>query len=213
MDLLTDLTATQNQLREQIISRPLPKNINLLAGCDCAIYNDQILSVFIVFSWPDLSIIETVYDFSPATLPYIPGFLSFREIPSLLKSYAKLKNKPDVIMVDGNGILHPRRLGIATHLGIVLNTPTVGVAKKKLCGTFVPPLTVGTCAPVIHHNQTIGWAYLSKPKVNPVFISPGHMCDLESALNLVKQTLKKHKLPEPTRLADRQTKIYKEELI
>ena len=208
--LLPKLTAEQNQLRSQLKLQPLPQPPQFIAGCDSAFIGDHILSVFVVFSFPELEEIEVQHHLSPVTLPYIPGFLAFREIPNLLHAFAKLKQQPDVIMVDGHGIMHPRRMGIATHLGIKLNLPTIGVAKKKLVGKFTEPgLVKGSESPVVHQNEVVGLALRSKENVKPIFVSPGHLCDLETAINIANQTLRHHKLPEPTRIADLYSKKFK----
>lgn len=211
-ELISRLTTEQLLLQQQIRACPLPSSITTIAGCDCALTESSIFSVFVVFAYPSLKELEIVTDTSPLTLPYVPGFLAFREIPGLLQAFSKLNHRPNIIMVDGQGILHPRRMGIATHLGIKLNIPTIGVAKKKLCGTFDPPEKVGEASPVIHHNETVGYAYLSKPRTNPIFISPGHMCDLPSALACTKSVFRSHKLPEPTRIADAYSKKLKNQL-
>jgi deoxyribonuclease V len=208
--LITELTEKQRKLRSQIKLQSQDAPITTIAGCDSAFLGDQILSVFVVLSFPDLQELEVKHHLAPVMLPYIPGFLAFREAPNLVSTFNLLKIKPDIIMVDGHGIMHPRRLGIATHLGILLNTPTFGVAKKKLVGTFFPPeKNKGSTSPVTDKGETLGVALTSKDKVKPIFISPGHLCDLDTALDLTLKTLKRHKLPEPTRLADKYSKELK----
>lgn len=201
-ELINKLKNEQIQLQRQTTICPLPTNISFIAGCDCALTGDAIFSVFVVFHYPSLRVIEVSTDHSPLTLPYIPGFLAFREIPGLMKAFSKLNQKPDLIMVDGQGILHPRRMGIATHLGIKLDLPTIGVAKKKLCGNVILPTEVGSSTPVVDKGETIGYAYLPKANTNPVYISPGHKSDLSSSIAFTKSVYRSHKLPEPTRLAD-----------
>jgi deoxyribonuclease V len=208
--LLPKLTAEQNQLRDQLKLQPLPHPPQLIAGCDSAFIGEQILSVFVVFSFPELLELEMQYHVSSVAVPYVPGYLAFREVPNLLKTFAKLKHTPDLIRVDGHGIMHPRRMGIAAHLGVKLGLPTIGIAKKKLVGKYQEPgLTKGSESPVIHHEEVVGLALRSKENVKPIFVSPGHLCDLETAINLTLQTLRQHKLPEPTRIADRYSKELK----
>lgn len=212
-ELLNSLREEQHILQTKVHIIPLKQKIDTLAGCDSSFLDqDTILSVFVVFTYPDLKEIEVAHWVSPVPLPYIPGFLGFREIPNLLNAYKKLKNKPDLIMVDGHGIMHPRGLGIASHLGIMLNIPTIGVAKKKLFGVYEEPDVVkGSYSPVYipKQNVHIGFALQSKDKVKPIFVSPGHLCNFEDALSMTLTTLKKHKLPEPTRVADMYTKNLK----
>jgi deoxyribonuclease V len=208
--LLKKLTQEQKALREKIILKPLEKPIQFIAGCDSAFKGDMITSIFVIFTFPELIELEVVSSTSQVTLPYIPGFLAFREIPNLLLAYKKLKQKPDLIMVDGQGIMHPRRMGIGAHLGIVLNLPTIGIAKSKLVGEFHEPgLKKGDYTEVFHKQEMIGYCLRSKDNIKPLFISPGHLCDMKDTLHITLNTLKKHKLPEPTRIADKYSKELK----
>jgi len=208
--VLASLTKQQNELRKQIILTPLPKKIDYIAGCDSSIMEDKILSVFVLLTYPELTEIEVVSHISTLTLPYIPGFLSFREIPNLLEAFKKLHKIPSLIMVDGQGIMHPRRMGIATQLGITLNIPTIGVAKSRLTGIFTPPDHIkGSYTYVSDKNEVLGVALCNKDKTNPLFISPGHKCSVADALTMTINTTKAHKLPEPTRIADKYSKELK----
>lgn len=208
--IVQDLRKQQEELRKKIRLQPLSQPLHYIAGCDSALIEDDIFSVFVIFSFPDLREIEVQFHRSPLTLPYISGFLAFREIPNLVKTYEKMRHKPDLIMVDGQGIMHPKRMGIATQLGITLSVPTIGVAKKKLFGTYiVPEETKGAFSYVYDKEEKLGIALRSKDKVNPIFISPGHLCDLETAHTIVTTTLTKYKLPEPTRIADKYSKELK----
>jgi deoxyribonuclease V len=216
-ELMRELTAKQEELSLKLkLETPKNLDIKIRAGCDSSIINDEyIFSMFVNFSYPDLEIIEFAYDYEKISLPYIPGFLAFREIPALLKAYKKLKLKPDLIMVDGNGIIHKRKMGIASHLGILLNKPTIGVAKKLLYGKYLPASpTKGSTSPVADpNNQTIGYALRTKDRVNEVFVSPGHLIDLDTALTITMNCVREHKLPEPTRIADLYSKQYKHEVV
>lgn len=140
----------------------------------------------------------------PTAMPYVPGLLSFRELPALLQALAKLSRMPDLAMVDGQGIAHPRRLGIAAHLGVTTDLPTIGVAKKLLAGRFSDPGPMpGERSPILHRGQTLGVALRSKARCNPLIVSPGHRVSLETAVALTGRFLAGYRLPEPTRLADR----------
>lgn len=213
-EVMQDLMQKQSDLAAQVKITPFDTaSVNLIAGCDCALTEDQIFSVFVVFSYPKLEIMEVETSYDRILIPYIPGFLAFREVPNLVTTYEKLKNKPDIIMVDGHGIAHPRRLGVASHLGVVLNKPTIGVAKSRLVGDFeMPGNDVGDTTPLIHNGQEIAVIYRSKLNVKPIFISPGHLCDQQSAVDLVASTLRGHRLPEPTFTADKLSKSLKEDL-
>ncbi len=147
-------------------------------------------------------IIERVGLEAPARFPYVPGLLSFREAPALLEAFGRLKDRPDVVLCDGQGIAHPRRLGIASHLGLCLDLPTVGCAKSLLCGTFVEPGEKRRDrSPLIDKNEVIGTVLRTRDRVKPLFVSPGHRCDLASAVELVLATTRKYRLPIPSRMA------------
>ncbi len=203
----------QDNLREQIVFCRPPQPIRVIAGCDSSLIGDDIFSLFVLFRYPDLTEIEVSMSRSPLQLPYIPGLLSFREIPNLLKAWEKINTKPDIIMVDGHGIMHPRKMGIATHLGMMVSTPTIGVAKKRLYGTYdAPAMSQGAFSPVMAKSEKLGIALRSKEGKNVIFVSPGHLCDFETAETLVRDTLRGYKLPEPTRIADLYSKRYKSQI-
>ena len=140
--------------------------------------------------------------------PYIPGLLSFREIPAIIKVMEKLTHLPDLLMVDGHGIAHPRRMGIAAHLGVITNMPSIGVAKKRLTGQFEQPQSAKFSESKLYYkDELIGVVLQSRERTKPIFISPGNMIDIRSSLEIVKSCIIKHKLPEPTRLADKLSKF------
>ncbi|RDC62889.1 endonuclease V [Adhaeribacter pallidiroseus] len=209
-ELVKSLTARQNELQKQVILQKPDFDLRFIAGCDSSFIGENILSVFILLSYPDLQLLEKVWHYGEVELPYIPGFLAFREAPNLLQAYKKLTQKPDLIMVDGHGISHPRRMGIASHLGVHLQKPTMGLAKEILVGKFeMPGPEQGALSPVLHRNEHIANAIRTKEKVKPVFASAGHLLDLETATQIALATTRKHKLPEPTRLADYYAAVFK----
>ncbi|MBC3539232.1 deoxyribonuclease V [Rufibacter sediminis] len=211
--LVKTLTEQQENLRRQVLLQKPDFELKLLAGCDSSFIGENILSVFVVLTYPELELVESVWHYGPVELPYIPGFLAFREAPNLVQAYAKLEHTPDLIMVDGHGIAHPRRLGIASQLGVLLNKPTMGVAKKVLTGKFEEPAPAkGSLTPLTHRGEHIGNVIRTKDKVKPVFVSPGHLMDLDTATRIALETSLKHKLPEPTRLADHYAEVYKAEV-
>lgn len=212
-ELIKQLTQEQQEMSRQVRLEKPDFKIKTIAGCDSSLVGENILSVFILFSWPEMEVLEKVWNYEPIELPYLPGFLAFREAPNLIKAYEKLQTKPDLIMVDGHGISHPRRLGIASHLGVKLNKPTIGVAKKILVGKYeTPELRKGSFSPVMHRNEHIANALCTKDNVKPVFVSAGHLVDLEFATEMAIKTAIKHKLPEPTRLADHYAEVFKSEV-
>lgn len=162
-------------------------------------------AAIVVLSWPNLSLLEYKIAKLPTSLPYIPGYLSFREYPALVAAWQQIKQKPQLLFVDGQGIAHPRKLGIASHLGLLLDVPTIGVAKKKLYGQYQPLGDLAlTTQPLLDKagKEQIGTVLRSKTNCKPLFISPGHRVGQQSALDWVKVCLKGYRLPEPTRFAD-----------
>lgn len=151
-----------------------------------------------------LRLLDSVVERTPTTMPYVPGLLSFRELPALLQALDRLRQVPDLVVVDGQGIAHPRRLGIAAHFGVVTGLPTIGVAKKVLCGRFAPPgPEVGARTPLTHQGEQIAWMLRSKLRCNPLIVSPGHRVSMDGAVERIVGLLRGYRLPEPTRLADR----------
>lgn len=152
----------------------------------------------------DLTVIDARVARVATCMPYIPGLLSFRELPALLQALALLSQVPDLVFVDGHGIAHPRRLGIAAHFGVATGLPSIGVAKKRLCGKHAEPgAGRGDRTPLLDRDETIGTVLRSKPRCRPLFVSPGHRVSPDTATGLVLRCLTRYRLPEPTRLADR----------
>ncbi len=196
----------QERLRERISLTPLPSDIRYIGGADVSFNKDDphVYAGIIVLSYPDLVPVEHAVVKMKVSFPYVPGYLSFREIPPLVEAWKKLKLKPDVVVVDGHGIAHPRRLGIAAHFGLVAEVPTIGAAKSILYGDHAEPSArAGGAAPIIDPKtgEILGTALRTKDKVKPMLISPGHKADVASSLDFTKTLVKKHRLPEPTRLA------------
>lgn len=156
-----------------------------------------------VLHYPSLELAEFQIARIPTVMPYIPGLLSFRECPALLAAWETLTLKPDLLFVDGHGISHPRRLGVASHFGLLVNIPTIGVAKRRLCGQIsLLADAVGSESALRDGEEHIGWVWRSKARCNPLFISTGHRVSLDSALAWVKRCQRGYRLPEPTRWAD-----------
>lgn len=160
-------------------------------------------AALVVLAWPSLALMEYQIARIPTVMPYIPGFLSFRETPALQAAWQQLSRKPDLLLVDGHGRSHPRRLGVACHFGLLEDVPTIGVAKKRLCGQFqLPSEAPGALAPLTDKDQQLGWVWRSKARCNPLFISTGHRVSLDTALSWVQRCMAGYRLPEPTRWAD-----------
>ncbi|HUO50088.1 MAG TPA: endonuclease V [Candidatus Paceibacterota bacterium] len=192
----------QERLRHAVRLLPLSKEPQTIAGADISYnrFSSDFFAAVVVLAYPSLEEVEQVFARGVATFPYVPGYLSFRELPTLLAAFEKLKTKPDVIMADGQGIAHPRRLGLASHLGLALDIPTFGCAKSMLYGEV--------------HNEG-GMSYLYDPKdrtkigalvhtkknTKPVVISPGHLISLEDSVRIAQGCVRGYRIPEPTRRA------------
>ncbi len=196
--------ALQKDLRRDVIAdRPIDlDSVRVVAGVDVSVKNDQSHAAIVVMTFPGFLVIETVLARRPTPFPYIPGLLSFREGPVLEEAFERLRTEPDVFLFDGMGIAHPRRIGIASHMGLWLGRPTIGCGKSLLCGRYRDlGDEKGSAAPLIDKGETIGVALRTRTAKNPMFISPGHMADIPTAAELVLRCSPKFRLPEPIRLA------------
>lgn len=206
MDRLSprEARALQEHLAGRVRLQPLPASFSVLAAADLSYVKEsrELIAVIVTFSWPDLTPLETVHVSGPIRFPYVPGLLSFREIPAMLRAYERLRHPPDVFLCDGQGLAHPRRFGLACHLGVLLELPTVGCAKTKLCGDHAPlgPLR-GDRQPLLLDGIPVGYVYRSRSHVKPLYVSPGHLADCDSALSLVERCLGPCRIPEPLRTA------------
>ena len=204
--------ASQQELRHAVRLQDDFSTPRLIAGIDVGYdmrHNLGRASVVLLDS-ATLEPVASALAFMPVTFPYIPGLLSFREIPVILKALAGLPQRPDLLMVDGHGIAHPRRLGIAAHLGVVTDMPSVGVAKSLLVGKYDEPGPLkGETSPLTDKGEQIGIVLRSRDRTKPLLISAGHRISHDSALEVVLQCLTRYRLPEPTRLADKLSKTPK----
>jgi deoxyribonuclease V len=204
----------QKKLQSEVRIEPLKKGIKYIAGADISLnrFSPEIFAGIIVFTFPEFEVVEHALVESKTDFPYIPGLLSFREVPALLQVWEKLNIKPNILMVDGQGIAHPRKIGIASHIGVLLDIPTIGVAKSPLYGIFKKPGDNAGSLSYIYDSpkgeasrynreEVIGAALRSKERSKPLIISPGHKIDIEGSLDIVRQSLRGYRLPEPTRLA------------
>ncbi|MHB9026437.1 MAG: endonuclease V [Armatimonadota bacterium] len=208
---LAEAERLQRGLREQLTLTPPPDFApRLAAGADVSSnkHTTVVFAGFVVIDLSDMTTVAEASALTEATFPYVPGFLSFREIPALAEAWKKLDVRPDVLIVDGQGIAHPRRMGIASHAGLVFGVPTVGCAKSLLVGHYdVHALGEerGSVAPVLYHDEEVGVALRTRDHVAPVYVSPGNWMDLTTAVSLVMQLTPngKYRLPETTRRAHR----------
>jgi deoxyribonuclease V len=202
----------QNELARRVIRRDqLADKVRRVAGVDMAINEESGLAraAVVLLSFPELEVLERhVYE-EPVRMPYVPGLLSFREIPSILGAFARLREEPELVMVDGQGIAHPRFLGIASHLGLWLDLPTIGCAKSILRGRYDEQALAeerGAWVPLTYRNEIIGAAVRTRVHVKPMIISLGNRISLETSVRYVLACSKGYRLPEPTRLADKLSK-------
>lgn len=208
----SEAVAIQKALRSQLRITNDFGTLNTVLGVDVG-YNlrtNMSRASLVLMTLDTLEVKQSLVVEAPTTFPYISGLLSFREIPAILAAMQKLEQKPDMLMVDGQGIAHPRRMGIAAHLGVLLDMPSIGVAKSRLCGEYAEPdLTKGSSSALYHQGEHIGTVLRSRDKIKPLFISPGHRIDIPTSTMLVQACLTRYRLPEPTRFADKYSKTPK----
>jgi deoxyribonuclease V len=192
----------QKDLKSNISLKKSFSKIDKIAGSDVSYYQNKMIAGVIIFEFPNLKTIERQSFISPVNFPYIPGLLTFREGPSLLEAFKKIKNEPDIIIFDGQGIAHPRRMGIATHLGLFLDKPTIGCAKSRLSGKYTSVgEEKGDYALLKEGEEVLGAVLRTRRRVKPIFISPGHKIDLPNSIKIVLKCTDKYKLPVPVREA------------
>lgn len=195
----------QLRLRKRLELNDRFTRIETVAGADVALdlRRGQAIAGVIVYRFPEMAELERVWAKRRITFPYVPGLLSFREIPVLLKAFARLCHAPDLIFCDGHGYAHPRRFGIACHLGVLLDRPTIGCAKSILVGTAEePPRRAGSWAPLTDEDEVVGVVLRTREGVKPVYISQGHRISLERAIEFGRATTDGYRIPRPTREAD-----------
>jgi len=197
----------QIELSKKVRIQPLLKSLSYIAGVDAAFDGDLVIAVASVFAYPSLLHMADDVSREKVRFPYVPGFLSFREGHVFISAIRKLKQVPDVIIVDGQGIAHPLGLGIASHIGVLLDIPTIGCAKSRLVGEYSEPGSKkGQWSPLIYKEREVGAVLRTRDNVRPVFVSPGHLIDLCSSVAIVLQSLTQYRIPEPLRSADHLTK-------
>ena len=197
----------QKELSQRVVRTAEAKRISTIAGADIAICvkEKKLVCGIILFSYPELEEIERVWTVSDEVFPYVPGLLGFREAPCVIRTFGKLREHCDMIMIDGHGLAHPRGFGLACHVGVLLDIPAIGVAKKCLYGTFVEPgLKKGEKALIRGKNsEIVGVALRTRDRVKPVFVSVGNRTNLDTAVMIALECSRGLRIPEPTRLADK----------
>ncbi len=203
---IPEATKIQLELKEKIRLIPLNTEIKTIAGADISFnkYSPDVYAGIVVLSYPELKPLSRALVKIPVNFPYVPGYLAFREVPALLEAWKLLLYKPDVLIVDGHGIAHPRGMGIASHFGALTDQVTMGCAKKILYGHATEPSEeAGSATPIYDKKkeEIIGWTFRSKNKVKPLFISPGNKMCVEDSLTIIRSCMGRYRMPEPTRWA------------
>jgi deoxyribonuclease V len=204
-----DWAVTTGQARE--IQRKLARKLSLkdtfdrvalIAGVDVSVRNRRGCAACVVMSFPELEILEEVVARGRIDFPYVPGLLTFREGPLVLQAFAKLKREPDVLIFDGQGIAHPVSMGLASHMGVLLERPTIGCAKSRLVGEYEDPgIEKGSASDLLFEGRRVGSVVRTRTGVKPVFVSPGNRIGFDSSVRLVLDCARRYRLPEPTRMA------------
>jgi deoxyribonuclease V len=200
----SEAIALQKELAQRVCMDGLPDEISSVAGVDVGIQHGIARAAVVVSTWPELEFVERSLAERPVSFPYVPGLLSFREAPVTLAALTDLAHTPDVLIFDGQGYAHPRRFGLASHVGVLLNHPTVGCAKSRLCGQACEPAkTRGSYTWLMDDDEVIGAVLRTRTGVRPVYVSVGHRICLEEAIDLILRCGRGYRLPEPTRWAHR----------
>jgi len=203
----------QHTLKKRVKIVPLKKQPEFIAGVDAAFSADTVIGAVSVYKYPEMSALESSYAVTKTSFPYIPGYLSFREGPAIISAIKKLKIKPDLVLFDGQGVAHPKGMGIAAHIGVLINTPSAGCAKSRLVGDYKEPgIAKGQYSDLKYHGRIIGAVLRTRDNVRPVFVSPGHLIDLKGTINIVLKCTDRYRIPEPLRQADYLSKKIKKEL-
>jgi deoxyribonuclease V len=209
---ITEARAAQGALRHEVRIIPLRNPPRFVAGVDAAFAGDRIIGAACLYRYPEISLVEETYAEMRNLFPYVPGFLSFREGPVIIKTIGQLRTKPDLILIDGQGIAHPIRLGIASHMGVLLDMPSIGCAKSRLIGEYKEPKSKkGSWSPLFYDDDVVGAVLRTRDNVRPLFISPGHRIDLKESIDIVLNCISKYRIPEPLRRSDFLSKKIKRE--
>ena len=209
---LESLKRIQEDIASKVVVKDDLNTPATIAGTDCAFSGNSIICVAVLLDYRTMDVIERAHVVQKLDFPYIPTYLSFREGKATASAISGLNRRPDIVMFDGCGINHPRKVGLASHIGVVLDIPTIGIAKKILCGNADDP-ELDEAKPLIFKNEQIGWLMKTTKRSNPIVIAPGHRVSMETCLKITRHCLAGYKLPEPTRLAHLYANEIKKELM
>lgn len=205
-------TFLQNEMRKSISLKTLNKNITTIAGADIShdVGSSKLFAGIVILSYPEMVPLSYSLVEGESKVEYTSEFLAFREVPTLLKAWDQIPNKPDLLILDGQGITHPRQMGIASHFGLLTDHPTIGCAKNMLHGKYsaLEDEKFSTC-PIYKGSEKLGYALRTKNNVKPVFISPGHHISVDDSIEIMLKTILKHRIPEPTRHAHQMVNLFR----
>jgi deoxyribonuclease V len=194
---IADMKKEQLKLAKKISLKNDFKEIKLIAGVEQSFVNKKIISAIVVLNYETRKVVEQKYAIIDEKFPYLSGFLIYREGPAITEAYNKLENKPDLLIMEGSGVLHPRKIGLASHIGLLIDKPTIGITKSLLCGDKKE-------SKIVFNGELLGEEVKTKEHGNPIYVSPGHKINLEKSVDIVKNCIKPpHKMPEPLHLAHR----------
>jgi len=197
-------------LKKKLLIAPLRKKPRLVAAADASFFNDKVLAVACLFSYPELELLDESIRIETVTFPYVPGYLSFREGPAIIKALRKLEKKPDLLILDGQGTAHPQGFGLACHVGVILNTPSIGCAKSRLVGDYEEPgAERGSFSPLRFRGEVVGAALRTRDNARVLFVSPGHKVTLKDAVRVTLSCARGYRVIEPIRCTDAKTKHLK----
>ncbi|HXX57674.1 MAG TPA: deoxyribonuclease V [Thermodesulfovibrionales bacterium] len=200
----------QESLRKKIRIAHLRKTPRFVAGVDAAFTEDMVIGVACLYQYPEMIHLENAHAVAEISFPYVPGFLTFREGPAIITALSRLTKKPDLILVDGQGIAHPKGIGIASHLGVLLKMPTIGCAKSRLIGEYTEPgKNRGEWSPLRYNGKIVGSVLRTRDNTRALFVSPGHKINIEECREIVLNCATGYRIPEPLRRADRISRALK----
>ncbi|MGQ2984269.1 deoxyribonuclease V [Flavobacterium sp.] len=209
---IPEATEIQNEMRHRVSLITENKKITTIAGGDISHNKDSdtVYAGIVVLSYPDMQLLSYSLVIGETKFPYVPQYLGFREVPALLKAWEQLPQKPDLIVLDGQGVTHPRRMGIASHFGVLAGHAAIGCAKNMLFGNYAPlGLDRMSMSPISSYNEVMGYALRTKTGVKPVYISPGHKVSVPDSLAIMEKCVLKHRIPEPTRIAHEKVNLFR----
>jgi deoxyribonuclease V len=194
----------QKHLAARVVPHFSPRAVKTVAGIDTSYRKGMARAAVVVLTYPELQVVEEVVAERKVDFPYVPGLLSFREGPAVMDAFGRLSRGPDLLIFDGQGLAHPRRFGIASHIGVLVGLPSIGCAKSRLIGEYEEPGNEkGSVSLLVHKGETVGAVVRTRSGVKPVFVSVGHLIDLKESIRMVLQCCRRYRLPQTTRMADK----------